>query len=178
MRGHDIGPFHCDHPSNPPPGEFGGDFMDDIFADDPSIYGQWLRFAGEGGDTIYTEPVGWFECGTRQPIWLSGWNPQNGIPPPDYQVPGSLPNAEDGIKPMTVSLSSSLLYAFKICALQSQFCSSCCSDAYQAISMMVPVCVITVGILRITCTTDIVFTLARYTASTAAHFSYGGCHWI
>ena len=101
-RRHDVGQFHCDHVSDPAPPVAGWDNEDDIFTDDPPIFGRWVRFAGEGGDALHTEPVNMFQCGTRQGMWLSGWDPEDGIAPLDYDTPATLPTPVDGIKPMTV----------------------------------------------------------------------------
>jgi hypothetical protein len=100
----DAGPFHCDHLSDPAPPAFSWDYEDDIYTDDPPIFGRWVRFAGEGGDALYTgtEPAYAFQCGFRQGMWLSGWDPEDGLPPNVYDTPGTLPTPADGIKPMTV----------------------------------------------------------------------------
>ena len=80
----------------------GRTFPHTIFTE-KSIYGRWLRFAGEGGDVLTTHPPPTRNyCGTWQPLWLSGWNPDDGVPPLDYDIPGTLPTAAEGVKPMTV----------------------------------------------------------------------------
>jgi len=85
------------------PPAYSGDFEDDIFTDDPPIFGRWVRLAGEGGDALHTQPVGEYECGSEGGFWLSGWNPADGTPPYSTPAPpGTLPTSADGIKPMTV----------------------------------------------------------------------------
>jgi hypothetical protein len=107
--GSEGGPFHCDHVSDPAPPPLGWDYEDDIYTDDPPIFGRWVRFAGEGGDALYTEPLrGPWQCGTQFGMWLSGWDPEDGIPPPDYDTPATLPTPADGLKPMTVRPASRL----------------------------------------------------------------------
>ena len=101
-----MNPFHCDNANDPedPPLVVSWDFEDDIYTSDPPIDGRWIRLAGDGGDILEFSPPGGRECGFQQGFWVSQWDPADGVPPVDYDTPGTLPAASDGVKPMTVRL--------------------------------------------------------------------------
>eukprot|EP01043_Picozoa_sp_COSAG02_P018612 COSAG02_NODE_873_length_16302_cov_113.473616_15_plen_884_part_00 len=74
------------------------------------IDNQWLRLAGDAGDTIASHPPPLYaiESGPPSaflfPVWMSGWDPHEGHPTRHYETEGRLPRTVDGVKPVTMCL--------------------------------------------------------------------------
>ena len=83
---------------------FYGHAADDIIFDHtPNINNDWARLAGDAGDAITTHLPRPDE--NVRPVWMTGWDPEDGDPPRSYTGAGTLPEPQDGVTPAVLCQS-------------------------------------------------------------------------